>query len=289
MFDDVVICLDGSRSAEWVIPFAEGIAKAAGAGMTLLRVVDYGEDSSGVKHYVRTWSEVLHARETILTVEGDVAATVLGELRRRPGALPAMTTHGHTGIWEPLLGSVALGVIRGVGRPVFLYGSRRAPKGIAPFNPGAVVTALDGSDFSERILPSGAAMARALKISLELVQAIPPASRKVPAELKHDVGEDSYLRNCAGQIEQKYGVETSWDVLHGPPAKAICSHVHGRKGVILAMTSHARLPVKHAVFGSVAGDCVRHSGVPMLVYAPEVMEDVGLKQNTVRDFAKPSL
>lgn len=268
MFDDVVICLDGSRSAEWIIPYAQGLAKAAGAGLTLLRVVDFGEDLSGVKHYIRTWAETLHARETILTVEGDVAATILGELHRQPGALPAMTTHGHTGIWEPLLGSVALAVLRGVGRPVFLYGSRRAPKGAAPFKAGALVTALDGGKFSESILPSAAAMARSLKLSLELVQAIPPGMRRIPVELKDDVQEDSYLRSCAAQIEKKYGLKASWDVLHGAPAEAICSHVRGRKDVILAMTSHARPALKHTVFGSVAGECVRHSGVPMLVYWP---------------------
>lgn len=268
MFDTVVICLDGSRSAEWIIPYAQAVAKDAGAAITLLRVVDYGEDVSGAKGYIQRWAEALNAGEKILTVEDDVAATILRELRRQPAALPAMTTHGHTGIWEPLLGSVALAVLRGVGRPVFLYSSRRAPKGAAPFKAGVLVTALDGGEFSESILPSAAAMARSLKLSLELVQAFPPDMRRIPAELKDDVREDSYLRSSAAQIEKKYGLKASWDVLHGAPAEAICAHVRGRKDVILAMTSHARTPLKHAVFGSVAGECLRRSGVPMLVYWP---------------------
>jgi nucleotide-binding universal stress UspA family protein len=268
MFDDVMICLDGSRSAEWVIPYAQGIAKAAGGALTLLRVVEYGEDVSGVRQYIQRWAAALSARERILTVKDDVAATILGELRRQPGALPAMTTHGHTGIWEPLLGSVALGVIRGVGRPILLYGSRRAPKVAGQFKVNTVVTALDGEEFSENIIPTAASMAGSLMLSLELIQAIPPRARRIPAELKEDVLEDSYLRSCAGQIEKKYGVKASWDVLHGAPAKAICSHVRGRTGVILAMTSHARPALKHTIFGSVAGECVRRSGVPMFIYRP---------------------
>jgi nucleotide-binding universal stress UspA family protein len=272
MFDDVVICLDGSRSAEWVIPYAESIAKAAGAGVTLLRVVDYGEDVSGVEDYLRPWAEALHARERVLTVEDDVAATILGELRRRPRALPAMTTHGHTGIWEPLLGSVALGVIRDVGRPVLLYGARRAPKGADPFKVKTVVIALDGGEFAESIIPTAAAMAGSLMLNLELVQAIPPRSRRIPPQLKGDVLEDSYLRSYAAQIEKKYGVKASWDVLHGDPAKAISSHVRGRSDTILAMTSHARVPAKHAMFGSVATECVRRSGIPMLVYRPRSID-----------------
>jgi nucleotide-binding universal stress UspA family protein len=37
---------------------------------------------------------------------------------------------------------------------------------------------------------------------------------------------------------------------------------------ILAMTTHARSGVQRVVLGSVAASCVRHAGVPLLLYWP---------------------
>ncbi len=273
MYDEVLVCLDGSRFAERMIPYARGIAKAAGAELTFFRVIDYGEDFSAAERYIQVWTEHVTARKIIVAVKDDVPATILRELKRKPNALPAVTTHGHTGIWEPLLGSVALGVIRGAGRPVLLYhpeSARGAPSSDEEFKVASVAAALAGSEFSEKILPFAAETARSLRVKLELIQALPIRGRagQIPAALKRDVLEDSYLRRCARQVGKKYGVKVDWDVLHGRPAKAISAHVRGRPDVILAMTSRARSAPKHAIFGSVAAECVRHAGVPMLVYRP---------------------
>lgn len=269
MFDEVLICLDGSLFAESIIPYARGIADPVGANLVLLRVIEDTNDFSAADGYVQGWARFLKARGKVVVAKGDVPATILGELRQRPNAIPAITTHGRTGVLESLLGSVALGIIRGAGRPVLLHrpGTRRSTfEKQVRF--GSLVTALDGSNFSEKILPFVAEMARTLRLKLQLVQVLSKGTGQIPPELAADVLEVSYVRRCAEYIEEKYRLEVDWDVLHGDPREAICSHVKERKDLILAMTSRARSGLEQAIFGSVAGECVRHAGVPMLIYCP---------------------
>jgi nucleotide-binding universal stress UspA family protein len=128
----------------------------------------------------------------------------------------------------------------------------------------SIIAALDGSRYSEKILPYAAQLAQVLKLNLELIQAI-PGGREIPPEIKQDVLEDAYLAPRAHHLEKEFGVRVKWDVLHGPPAKAICSYVSGRKDALLAMTSHARRPVEHALLGSVTSACVRGAEIPLLI------------------------
>ena len=49
---------------------------------------------------------------------------------------------------------------------------------------------------------------------------------------------------------------------------AICQYIKGMSETMLALTTHARGGVERAVLGSVAAKCIRHAGVPLLLYWP---------------------
>lgn len=264
MFKRIVVCLDGSRLAERIIPYARGLADAANARVKILRVVDDGEDFTGVTRYIETWGKSLRCEAEAIKLQHEVAATLLAELWAKPDDLPVLTTRGHTGLMEPLLGSTALGIMRKLGRPIFLLHPLSGEKPVERFEIKSVIAALDGSRYSEKILPFAAELAKALQLDLELVQALPDA-RDIPPEIKRDVLEDAYLAPRAHHLKKDYGLNVRWDVLHGPAAKAICSYVHGRQGAVLAMTSHGRRPLEHALLGSVASACVGRAGVPVLI------------------------
>jgi nucleotide-binding universal stress UspA family protein len=102
-----------------------------------------------------------------------------------------------------------------------------------------------------------------------LIQALPvktPAPL-LPEQKKTDLVESSYLHRQASAIK-KSGLDAQWDVLHGDPADAICRYVGGMPNTMLAMTTHGRGALGRAVLGSVAGECIRHAGCPLLVYWP---------------------
>jgi nucleotide-binding universal stress UspA family protein len=284
MFRRVVVCLDGSRLAERVIPYARGLAESAKAKLKILRIVDDGEDFTGVSRYVETWSKSLRCEAEAVNLQHEVASTLLAELWNNPDDLPALTTRGHKGLMEPMLGSTALGVVRKLGRPVFLFHPFSGEKPVERFEIKSVIAALDGSRYSENILPFAAELAKALRLDLELVQALPDG-RDLPREIKNDVLEDAYLAPRAYHLKKDYGLNVRWDVLHGAAAKAICSYVRGRQGAVLAMTTHARGPLEQALLGSVASACVSRAGVPVLIdgsYARENPHELAIDEAAAR-------
>jgi nucleotide-binding universal stress UspA family protein len=269
MLAEILVCLDGSPLAERILPLAQRIACAKGATVILLRVLGNTEELSAEESYMRESAGVLHAPIRFL-ISPDPAAAIIEELEKNPRAMPALTTHGRAAWGEALLGSVALKVIRGARRPVLLYRAR-ADNLATPTKITSLVVALDGSEFSEKIVPSAVAMAKFLTSRIILVQALPAESSaamrgNLPSS---DVLESSYLKAKAAEIKKRYQIEAAWDVLHGEAGEAICRYLNGMEETLLAMTSHARDGLERAFLGSVAGTCIRKAGVPMLLYCPD--------------------
>ncbi len=268
MFEEILVCLDGSPLAEKILPLAQGIATGKGPGVVLLRVVGDQEELSAVENYMRERARVLRAPIRFL-ISPDPAAAIVEELKNHR-AMAALTTHGRSAWGEALLGSVALKVIRGAKRPVLLYRAR-SDGSDAPAKISNLVVALDQSEFSEKIVPAAVELAKSLNSQVILIQALSADSAHPPApDLPlGDVLESSYLQSKAAEIQKKYQIEPAWDVLHGEAGDAICRYVNGMQNTVLAMTSHARSGLERAFFGSVAATCIRKAAVPMLIYWPD--------------------
>lgn len=269
MFDEILACLDGSPLAEKILPLARGIAVAKGAKLTLLRVAEDTGDLSAQESYMRDRARLFGAEARFL-ISPDPASAVIGELETKRRAIAAMTTHGRTAWAEALLGSVALKVIQGARRPVLLFHPR---PGISdpPAKITMLVIALDGSEFSEKIIPFAIETAKSITARVQLIQALPSSAQVPPVtgEAKSDVLESSYLHGKAAEIKRIYGIQPDWEVLHGEPGGAICSHVDGIQEAMLAMTARARGGLQRAFLGSVAAECIRNAGVPILIYWPD--------------------
>jgi nucleotide-binding universal stress UspA family protein len=269
MFDQIFVCLDGSPLAEKILPLAQGIASAKGFTVILLRVVGDSEELSAEESYMRERAGAFRASIRFL-ISPDPAAAIIDELEKNSQATAALTTHGRTAWGEALLGSVALKVIRGARRPVLLYRAR-SDSSSAPAKITNLVVALDGSEFSEKIVPAVVAMAKSLNSRITLVQALPTESvQAVRANVPlGDVLESSYLQTTAAEIQKRYHIKPSWDVLHGEAGDAISRYVNGMENTLIAMTSHARGGLERVFLGSVAAACIRKAGVPMLIYWPD--------------------
>jgi nucleotide-binding universal stress UspA family protein len=265
--EEILACLDGSRRAETILPLALGLARAKSVPFTLLRVVADTAELAAQEQSVRERARRFDAQVKFL-IAPEAASAIVDELKNNPRAIPAMTTHGRTAWIEAILGSVALNVVRGAARPVLLYRPRdngsQAPQKIT-----TIVAALDGSDFAGKIIPFAADMASSIRAGLTLVQALPASVQSQLAALpRGDVLESAYLSSTAAEIKNKYGIEPSWDTLHGEPGEALCRYVSGMPNTILALTSHGRSGFERSLFGSVAAKCVRSAEVPILLYWP---------------------
>lgn len=267
----ILVPLDGSAFSEEILPFAVGIASATGAALTLLRVPHEESEVPEAREYVEALARDLGAEGTVSFTGTDVTAAILEEASREPRALVAMTSHGRTGLLDVLLGSVALGVVRNSGRPVLVYRPRGNWKGRPGRNAeiDKVVLPLDGSAFSESMIPGAVEMARDLKARLMLVHVV-SEDVKVPPDIPAgDVLEFSYVHSRAERIEDTYGVRPDWDVLQGDPGDAICRYMEGQRDAILAMSSHSSNGFERMIFGSVTSECLRRSGSPLLLLRPK--------------------
>ena len=268
MISEILVCLDGSPFAEKIVPVARAVAGATGATFTGLQVVSDLDKMPRAENYMRE-SGRRFDMEIKFAVSSDPASAILQELAKNPTAIAAMTTHGRTALSEAVLGSVAFQVVRCAKRPVMLYcplvKSADGPKKIS-----TLAIALDGSEFSERIIPYAAGLAKTLKTRLLLIQALPVYSPMVPGPDQETVLllESSYLQQKAARIKQAYGIAADWEVLHGDPGDAICRYLQDMPDTLLAMITHGRNPIERVVLGSVAAHCVRHAGVPLLLYWP---------------------
>ena len=269
MFNEIIACIDGSSLPEKILPLARGIAAPSGGRLILLRVVQHADEFAAEETYLRDCARQYNA-ELRFRVAADPALAILAELERNPRATTALTTHGRTAWAQAILGSVALPVIRGAKRPVIVFrpldDARAVPNQIS-----MIALALDGGRFSEKMIPYAVKAAQALSARLLLLQALPIHTKLTPLteHEKSDVLESSYLHGKAVDIKSDHGIDAQWEVLHGEAADAICRYVKDMPDTLLAMTTHARGPIKRSVLGSVAGYCVRHAGVPLLLYWPQ--------------------
>jgi nucleotide-binding universal stress UspA family protein len=267
MFDEILACLDGSSLAEKILPLARGITLAKGGKLTLLRVVGDATKFSAKEDCLRDCARRYSAALRFV-VGSDPAKAIRTELERHPRATVALTAHGRTALAEAILGTVSMQVIREAKSPVIVFhpleNNREAPHRI-----NTVVVALDGNKFAEKILPYAVNTAQSLAAKLLLIQALPIAAPPpILAHEKSDIVESSYLHRKANAIKADHGIAAQWEVLHGDPAEAICRYVKGMPDTMLAMTTHARGGMERVVLGSIAAACVRHAGVPLLLYWP---------------------
>ena len=268
MFDEILVCLDGSSLAEKILPLARGIAAAKGGKLTLLRVVADLTQLTSEEKYLRDCARQ-YCAQLSFPVSSNPANAIVAELASNPNAHAALTTHGRTAWAEAIVGSVAHHVLRESIRPVLLFrpleSDSEAPKRI-----GTVVVALDGNEFSEKMIPYAVEAATSLSANLVLIQTLPlnPTLPPLSDHERIDILESSYLHRKANEIKYSHGISPQWEVLHGEPGDAICRYVKGMPETLLAMTTHGRGGLERALLGSVAAACVRHAGVPLLLYWP---------------------
>jgi nucleotide-binding universal stress UspA family protein len=145
MYQKILIPLDGSSRAERILPHVEELAQRFGAQVIFLFVVEpiiYAVDlydySGAVdpdltersveeaKAYLDSMKAKLIEKniESKVCVEsGSVVATIINVAEREGVDLIAMASHGRSGLSHVFYGSVAIGVLHRVDRPLLIIRS----------------------------------------------------------------------------------------------------------------------------------------------------------------------
>jgi nucleotide-binding universal stress UspA family protein len=296
MYTKILIPLDGSKTAEKVLPYARFVPGALKLPIELLAVVDIVELATHIsadraryldtmiadsvrnsEQYLREIARTF-PNSTKCTVEKGKAEQIIIETAAvDKGTLVTMATHGRSGINRWLMGSVAEKVLRGGTNPMLLVRATEEEKVDGGATLKSIMVPLDGSELAEDVLPAAAELAKTLKVAVILFRAYNiPTNAYASGEGYYGVNYEEVLTamrdEAVGYLEKKAGAlkkmgiaEVSYVAKEGFAADEIISLARKSPDNLIAMCTHGRSGVKRWVLGSVTETVVRHSSDPVLV------------------------
>ena len=302
MYTGILVPLDGSKTAEKVLPFARFLARRLKLPVELLEVIDVAEIGRRIlpakAKFVDTALETIERNSAkylntiagtfaegvvvnCTVVKGTPAEAIVDKAAAEKASLINMATHGHSGIDRWLLGSVAEKVLRSTINPLLLIRAAEEAKTEGEATLKSAIVPLDGSELAESVLPTVAELAKPLQLEVILFRAytIPYSALAVDPESSVLVSDEelisamrdevvAYLDKKAQAIKQLGVDRVSTIAEYGLAADEIIALARKTPDVLIAMCSHGRSGVKRWVLGSVTETVARHSGDPVLVTRP---------------------
>ncbi len=300
MYSKILVPLDGSKTAEKVLPYARYLAGKFKVPVELLAVVDIAEVASHMaSEKVRFLDTIIDdAIRRLTSYLGSVATTFAGtdvrcsvekgkaedmiieKAATDKAMLITMATHGRSGLNRFLLGSVAEKVLRGMVNPLLLIRATEEAKSEGEAMLKSIIVPLDGSELAEGVLPMAAGMAKKLDLEVELFR-----TYHIPynvyggdegfyagnyEELLAGVRDEAaqYLDKKAADLKNLGVAKITCVTKEGLAADEIILLGQKTPDNLIAMSSHGRSGVKRWVLGSVAESVVRHCGDPVLITRP---------------------
>jgi nucleotide-binding universal stress UspA family protein len=303
MVKKILVPLDGSKTAESALPYARALAEKLDADVELLEVIDLTEIAGNVsadqvaltnnagEHTSRKLDPYLtqiaksfpHLRTHCRVEQGMAAAVIVDAAAADKETLIIMASHGRSGIYRWLLGSVSEKVLRGASNPLLLIrASEQSPTdGQATLR--SIVVPLDGSKAGELALAPALELARAMKIEIVLLRTyeLPatayyraddyPASAAafIPsyAELVEEMSREAreYIDLKVKELRSQGLEQVRSQVLEGKAADEIIKLARNTQDSLIAMCTHGHSGLKRWVLGGVTEKIVHYSSSPVLV------------------------
>jgi nucleotide-binding universal stress UspA family protein len=146
MFEKILVCLDGSRLAEQILPYATEQAIRFKSKIVLLQAFtipssvaaaeaqaaplnsDFIQEEvqrleAEAKAYLEKVATMLRGKGldvACITLQGTAGDAIVGYAQNEPVDLIALATHGHSGLGRVIFGSVADHVLRESGLPILV-------------------------------------------------------------------------------------------------------------------------------------------------------------------------
>lgn len=297
MYTRILVPLDGSKTAEQVLPYVRTVSHKLGAPVELMGVIDIAEFAAHISaekarylermieqgerstmDYLKGVAAAFKGAAVSCAIEkGTAAGGIIDKAAQDKDTLIMMATHGRSGINRWVLGSVAEKVLRATNNPLLLV--RATDQGAAGEEArlSSVIVPLDGSELAESVLPAVTELAKKLDLEVILFRAYNiPYSIYAGADGYYAINFDqliaeikdeatSYLEKKTEELRRKGVEKVSSLAKEGLSADEIISLGRQTPDNLIAMCTHGRSGVKRWVLGSVTETVVRHCGDPVLV------------------------
>ena len=261
----ILVSLDGSPASESVFPAIMPFVRAYAPEVAVLYVFEDPEASYMPPARIAKACSALRRTNVNAYLElrdGVPAEEIVRAAREKKADLIALSTHGRSGAFRLVAGSVAEEVLRRADVPVLvtrpstvIQESRR------------IVVALDGSDRSEAILPDVELLARKLEAEVHVIRVvqlvIAAGMGEVPVALPPE-DPMPYLKGVVRRLEAA-GLKATAVALEGGAADAILRYVEEASASLLCMATHGRSGLTRLMLGSVAEEVLRKAPCPVLL------------------------
>jgi len=288
---NILVLLDGSKNAAHAMPVARIIAQNLGARITLLSAIKNHSQTTKMQlekisneraNYLNSIATDLISVgiESRVMVEcGSISELSIALIQRDDFDLVIAATRGGSGKFHWSQGGLSRKLVEKINKPVLLVQVDDQSSKVSP-KIDSILVALDGSAYSERVLPYARLLAKVFdsRLILLCVSAVPEAEDyRAPADVilkireKAEANMYKFLNEIA-RLLRKEGLKVDVVVTGSIPAHAILA-VAGEKNVdLLMLTSQGRGGYNSLLLGSVAEYVVQNTGRP--VFMLPIQEDV---------------
>jgi nucleotide-binding universal stress UspA family protein len=285
----MLVPLDGSETAEKVLPYVRTLVGSLKIPVELLTVIEISRYVAGERaryldtfidtairrnqEYLQRIAKTFPGASVDYTVEGGEPAEIIITKAADQGTLITMATHGRSGVKRWLLGSITEKILRGSNNHLLVVRANEEAKTEKKATLDSVMVPLDGSEQAETALPIVMELAKAMDLKVVLLQgygANIPYSEDYVAELDELEAESereaiSYLDSKVRQLKSEGLVDVFPLASQGEAAETIIERARGSPNSLIAMCTHGRSGVKRWALGSITEKVVRHSDSPVLV------------------------
>jgi nucleotide-binding universal stress UspA family protein len=279
MFSRILVPLDGSPESNIALPVARTVARATGASIFLLQILESPEAEASGNEAAEKLTRV--ARELAgngVRVEsavrpGQAADEIVQQVQEQAADLVIMRTRGRSGIPRAVTGSVAERLLSRSDVPIAMLrpGGRRMDR-IAE-----ILVPVDGSPGGALALASAVGLAKATGAQVRLIQVLMPLVFQVltpeTGPMYYDPAWDEEALSAAqayvGGLVKRLrgaGIEADGEALVAPEvASSIVQAAEEHTSDLIVMSTHALTGLQRALLGSVADAVVRTSACPVLL------------------------
>jgi nucleotide-binding universal stress UspA family protein len=293
----IIVPLDGSKLSERALGFSEGFARAYGARIAIVHVLEESmandlfpsvviPDRSAAEAYLLKIAESMPSDLNVssFVLRGSAVDTLIGLTEDEPESMFVMSTHGRSGLGRLMLGSVADKVLRDSLVPVALVRGAGAPSRRLH----SLLVPLDGSSSSEAALTVAVDLAQRTGATLALVTVcepfwISPYAAAAPemaslndervSEIEREALNDAraYLDREASEIRSQ-GIRVVWEVRFGKPADEILRASRTTEADLVVMATHDRRGIRRLSLGGVTNEVLHRGTTPILTIPPRLVE-----------------
>lgn len=285
MYKRILVPLDGSELAENSLPYVKRIAKRLNSEVILMIACQpIGYPELPLKAYLQKKLKELHSagiRISHKLVRGDAATKILDFADKNDVSLIIMSTHGGSGVSHWPLGSCTSKVLQKTHVPTLLVRSSKEKIKSFDFEIRRILVALDGSHFSEVIIPYVEDLVEGTDNEVILLRVV--ESVKLPFTAGY-IEHEKYEKEIAAKAEEeakKYlqkkkavlaskGINTSTVLLKGHPANAVLQYAKDNAVSLIAITTHGFSGISKWAYGSVAANIIEASTKPILLFRPQL-------------------